>query len=50
MQHHGIFTEVHNEVGDIIVADVNAERIAELLEPEGTALVGLIEKVDPPSE
>jgi isocitrate lyase len=44
MRTHGIFSEVHSEVGEIIVADVNPERIAELLEPDGKALQLLIEK------
>jgi isocitrate lyase len=44
MQTHGIFLEVHSEVGEIIVAEVNPERIAELLEPDGEALQRLIEK------
>ena len=44
MQTHGIFSEVHAEVGEIIVAEVSPERIAELLEPDGKALQRLIEK------
>jgi isocitrate lyase len=44
MKVHGIFREVSSEIGDIIVADVNAKRIVELLEPDGEALKGLIEK------
>jgi isocitrate lyase len=50
MKHHGIYSDVHSEVGHIIVAEVNAERISELLEPEGLALVELIDKTGPPSE
>jgi isocitrate lyase len=49
MKTHGIFSDVHSEVGHIIVADVNAERIAELLEPDREALRKLIEKTDPPA-
>ncbi|HVA85676.1 MAG TPA: isocitrate lyase ICL2 [Candidatus Saccharimonadales bacterium] len=44
MKTHGIFTEVNTEVGQIIVADVNAARIAELLEPDRVALGKLIRK------
>jgi len=44
MKAHGIFSEVNNEIGEIIVADVNAEQIAELLKPERKALKRLIEK------
>jgi len=44
MRTHGIFKEVHPEVGDIIVAEINHERIAQLLEPDGQALQRLIEK------
>lgn len=44
MRDHGIFAEVHPEVGDIIVAEINSKRIAELLEPDGEALQRLIEK------
>jgi isocitrate lyase len=44
MKTHGIFTEVNAEVGEIIVADINAERIAEFLAPDGDALRRLIEK------
>ncbi len=44
MRDQGIFTGVDTEVGQIIVADVNAPRIAELLQPERTALGKLIRK------
>ncbi len=44
MKAHGIFTEVNTEVGQIIVADVNAARIAELLKPDRAALGQLISK------
>ncbi len=46
MKTHGVFSEVHDEVGQIIVAQVNPERIQELLEADRVALQGLIEKVD----
>jgi isocitrate lyase len=44
MKSHGIFREVNTEVGQIIVADVNHSRIAELLEPDRVALGRLIRK------
>ncbi|SBS73135.1 Isocitrate lyase [uncultured Mycobacterium sp.] len=46
MKAHGIFSNVHKDVGEIIVADVNPERIAELLEPDQAALKRLIAKED----
>ena len=46
MKTHGIFSQVSSEIGDIIVAEVNADRIAELLEPDLKALKRLIEKRD----
>ncbi len=42
MKARGIYSDVHNEVGEIIVADVNAPRIQELLAPDGAALQELI--------
>ncbi|MHB0972375.1 MAG: isocitrate lyase ICL2 [Thermoanaerobaculia bacterium] len=44
MKSHGIFSDVTTEVGHIIVADVNKERIAELLAEDRTALTKLIRK------
>jgi isocitrate lyase len=44
MKSHGIFREVTTEVGQIIVADVNHPRIAELLAPDRQALWRLIRK------
>ncbi len=44
MKSHGIFREVTTEVGQIIVADVNHPRIAELLAPDRQALGKLIRK------
>jgi isocitrate lyase len=44
MKAQGIFSEVATEVGQIIVADVNAARIAELLAPDRVALGRLIRK------
>ncbi|HZQ31129.1 MAG TPA: isocitrate lyase ICL2 [Mycobacterium sp.] len=46
MKSHGIFRDVHQEVGEIIVADVNLPRIAELLAPDREALRRLIRKED----
>jgi isocitrate lyase len=46
MKSHGIFSDVHQEVGEIIVADVNHERIAELLATDREALGRLIRKED----
>jgi isocitrate lyase len=44
MKSHGIFSEVQTEVGQIIVADVNRTRIAELLAADRVALGRLIRK------
>jgi isocitrate lyase len=44
MKERGIFVAVHAEVGEIIVADVNAERIAALMSPDKVLLSTLIEK------
>jgi isocitrate lyase len=49
MKAHGIFSEVRQEVGHIIVAEVARDRIAELLEADGKALMRLIDKTGPPS-
>ncbi|OHV05610.1 isocitrate lyase ICL2 [Mycobacterium talmoniae] len=46
MKSHGIFRDVHQEVGEIIVADVNQPRIDELLAPDREALGRLIRKED----
>ncbi|MBV8347673.1 MAG: isocitrate lyase, partial [Mycolicibacterium sp.] len=46
MKSHGIFRDVHQEVGEIIVADVNKPRITELLAPDRAALQRLIRKED----
>ena len=46
MKSHGIFRDVYQEVGEIIVADVNHERIEELLAPDQKALQRLIRKED----
>ncbi len=44
MKSHGLFSQVNTEVGQIIVADVNHSRIAELLAPDRLALWKLIRK------
>jgi isocitrate lyase len=44
MKSHGLFSEVNTEVGQIIVADVNHQRIEELLAPDRVALWRLIRK------
>ncbi|AFM17659.1 isocitrate lyase [Mycolicibacterium chubuense NBB4] len=46
MKSHGIFSDVYQEVGEIIVADVNQPRIDELLAPDHEALLRLIKKQD----
>ncbi|HEX7323428.1 MAG TPA: isocitrate lyase ICL2 [Mycobacterium sp.] len=46
MKSHGIYSSVHQEVGEIIVADVNQDRIKELLAPDRAALGRLIRKED----
>ena len=48
MKAHGIFSDVRQEVGHIIVAEVARDRIAELLEADGKALMRLIDKTGPP--
>jgi isocitrate lyase len=42
MKAMGIFDEVNDEVGQIIVADVNTGRVQELLDPDGGELRKLI--------
>jgi isocitrate lyase len=46
MKSHGIFSNVYQEVGEIIVADVNQARIDELLGSDREALKRLIAKQD----
>ena len=46
MKSHGIFSDVYQEVGEIIVADVNHPRIEEMLAPDRAALLRLIRKED----
>ena len=47
MKHHGLFKDVHNEVGHIIVAEVDEARIGELVAPDHEALRKLIDKTEP---
>ena len=47
MQELGIFSVVRTEIGQIIVADVNRERVVELTQPESGSLAGLIRKPIP---
>lgn len=44
MKRLGIFTAVNTEVGQIIVADVDRDRVAQLLAPDRDALLELIRK------
>ena len=46
MKSHGIFRDVHQDVGEIIVAEVNQPRIDELLASDRAALSRLIRKED----
>ncbi len=44
MKTHGLFSDVHTEVGHIIVATVDDDGVAELLEPDRVELTRLIDK------
>jgi isocitrate lyase len=44
MQALGIFTVVRTEIGQIIVADVDRERVVALVHPDGQPLIELIQK------
>ena len=44
MRDLGLFTVVRTEIGHIIVADVDRERISELVKPDGEKLAELIRK------
>jgi isocitrate lyase len=44
MRDQGLFSEVAQEVGQIIVADINHDRVKELLDPAKDALGKLIRK------
>ncbi len=47
MKSMGIFSDVHTEVGQIIVADVNKQVVDELLKPDRAALLEIIQKTSP---
>jgi isocitrate lyase len=47
MQDLGIFSVVRTEIGQIIVAEVNRERIAELVRPAGDSVAELIREPIP---
>jgi isocitrate lyase len=47
MKSVGIFSDVHTEIGQIIVAQVNKERVAELLMPDRVVLLEMIRKTSP---
>ncbi|MCB9465360.1 MAG: hypothetical protein H6682_16865 [Candidatus Eisenbacteria bacterium] len=47
MKHHGLFRDVHNEVGHIIVAEDDEARTLELVAPDHEALKKLIDKTEP---
>ena len=47
MQDLGIFTVVRTEIGQIIVADVDPERVSELVRPDGEKLAELIRRPTP---
>ena len=44
MMAHGIFKTVNQEVGQIIVAEINAKRVSKLLAPNREELARLIAK------
>ena len=44
MKARGLFSAVHDEVGQIIVADVNESGVRALLAPDGERLTALIER------
>lgn len=47
MKSVGIFSDVHTEIGQIIVAQVSKERVAELLKPDRVLLLEMIRKTSP---
>jgi isocitrate lyase len=44
MKAHGLFSDVHDEVGQIIVADVSAENVKAMLAPDRERLEALIQR------
>ncbi len=47
MKTHGLFSDVHDEVGDVIVADVSADGVKALLAPDREGLNALIRRESP---
>jgi isocitrate lyase len=47
MKSHGLFSDVHDEVGHIIVADVSPDGVKALLAPDRSSLNALIERKPP---
>jgi isocitrate lyase len=47
MKTHGLFSDVHDEVGDVIVADVSADGVKALLTPDQDRLNALIQRRHP---
>jgi isocitrate lyase len=47
MKSHGLFSDVHDEVGDVIVADVSAAGVRALLAPDRDRLNALIQREYP---
>jgi len=47
MKSLGIFTDVHTEIGQIIVAHIGTQVVAELLKPDRSALAEMIRKTSP---
>jgi isocitrate lyase len=47
MKAHGLFSDVHDEVGDVIVADVSADGVRALLAPDHDRLNALIQRTYP---
>ncbi|MGE5136283.1 MAG: isocitrate lyase ICL2 [Gemmatimonadota bacterium] len=47
MKTHGLYSDVHDEVGDVIVADVSADGVKALLAPDRDRLNALIERRSP---
>jgi isocitrate lyase len=47
MTTHGLFSDVHDEVGDVIVADVSADGVRALLAPDRDRLNALIQREYP---
>jgi len=47
MKTHGLFSDVHDEVGHVIVADVSAEGVKALLAPDRDRLNALIQRKYP---